>query len=193
MLITAAEVRLIENIGQNVPDARIGNRIQQMQDLDIKPFMGLAFYSDMLLNLSEQKYIDLINGVEYYTDNKGNRIIFSGLKPAMIYFATARYLNADKIQYTATGPKVKAIEESNNLSNGDKSNRVSELLSMGNAYINDVVYYLWNKRDEFPKWFYNPKNRSLRQATARITAIDKGNYNGFNAPQYWNGLPWDII
>ena len=191
MLITASQVRLFEDISANVKDERINIRIEQMQNMDIKPFMGLAFYSDMILHTTSEKYVKLLNGVSTsYTDLQGNEIVFSGLLPAMVNFTIARFLTADKIRYTATGPVVKKEEFSRILKDEDKAARISELISMGNAYMMDVEYFLRNNREDYPLWAFYNSNRTMRQSGARIRAIDKGNYNGFNAPQILNGYPW---
>ena len=174
-----------EDLSVNIKSDRIKVFVKKAQELDLKPFLGHAFYYDFiqyfnadgtLMDNTPQPYKDLLNGSEYL-DRYGHVVLYEGLLPMLVYFTFARFVEADAIHYTATGPVIKHHDNAEALSAKDITKLVQQHRSVANAHANDVEKFLRDNRADFPLWNYDPKNKSSRQAGPRIRAIDKTVFN----------------
>ena len=173
-----------EDLSQNIRPERIKVFVKKAQELDLKPFLGYALYYDFiqyfnadgtLQDNTPQCYKDLLNGTEYL-DKFGHVVLYEGLLPALVYFTFARFIEADAIHYTSTGPVIKQHDNAEPLSPQEITKLVQQHRSVANAHANEVEKFLWDNRDQFPLWRYNEKNRSSRQSGPRIRGIDKTDY-----------------
>jgi hypothetical protein len=185
ILIDQITFRRYEDISTNVKAERLKVFIQKAQDLDLKPFLGHALYYEFIKHVNEdgtinidapQHYKDLLNGSEYL-DKHGHIVLYEGLLPTLLYFAFARFIEADAIRYTASGPVLKQHEGGTTLSANEITKLVQQQRSVANAHANEVEKFLWDHRADFPLWQYNSKNRSARQSGPRIRGVDKTSFN----------------
>lgn len=174
-----------EDISAGVKTERLNVFIKKAQELDLKPLLGYALYYDFIKHFNEygavnddapQQYKDLMNGAEYL-DKRGHIVLYQGLSPVMVYFAFARFIEADSIHYTSTGPVIK--QHDNGIAIGAESivRLVQQQRSVANAYANETERFLKDHKESFPLWNYNPKNKTARQAGPRIRSIDKTEFN----------------
>lgn len=196
-LISPATLQGYEDISVNVKPARLNGFIKKAQDLDLKPFLGHALYYDFIQNFNAdgtlmttapQPYKDLFNGSEYL-DQYGHIVLYEGLAPTLAYFTFARFIEADAVHYSATGPVVKHHDNGDPVAPKEIVKLVQQQRSVANAHANEVEKFLWDNKEDFPLWRYNGKNKSSRQAGPRIRGIDKTNFNyptGFSQP-----IPYD--
>lgn len=194
-----------EDVAINIEVKRLQVFIKKAQDLDLKPFMGQAFFYAFLATFNadgtqkdnaEQIYKDLYIGCDY-EDRQGNPIHFDGIIPALVYFTFARFIEADSFRFTATGPVIKQHEEADTLKSGDIAKLVSQQRSTANAHLNDVITFLDTKRTIYQLWRYSERNANARQPGPRIRSVDATNvrnrgYDGYNNG-YYNGLINDLI
>ncbi|SIQ70129.1 hypothetical protein SAMN05421821_103209 [Mucilaginibacter lappiensis] len=193
-LINKTTFQQYEDITVNIKPERLNVFIKKAQDLDLKPFLGHAFYYDFLTYFNEdgslkdetpQHYKNLLNGAKYL-DQYGHIILYEGLTPTLVYFTFARFIENDAIHYTPTGPVIKHHENGDPLSASAIVKLVQQQRSTANAHANEVEKFLWENKENFPLWRYNQKNNSARQAGPRIRGIDKtdfnypGTYNNYN-------------
>ncbi|HEY4326162.1 MAG TPA: hypothetical protein VGN20_19400 [Mucilaginibacter sp.] len=174
-----------EDISINIKPERIKAFVKKAQDLDLKPFLGHALYYDFLQNFNDdgtikttapQPYIDLLNGSEYL-DKRGNIVLYEGLLPTLVYFTFARFIEADAVHYTATGPVVKHHDNGDPVAPKDIVKLVQQQRSVANAHANEVEKFLWDNKNDFPLWHFNGKNKSSRQSGPRIRSVDKTDFN----------------
>lgn len=192
-----------EDLSVNIKPSRILVFVKKAQDLDLRLFMGAAFYTDFIQYFSNdpttgalvispdipQPYEDLWQGLTY-TDKAGHNVGYAGIVPALIYWTFARYIEADSVHYTATGPVIKRHDVGDAVDPKDIAKLVSQQRSVANAHANDIEMYLYNNRTDFPLWRWNEKNKSSRQAGPRIRGVDK---TDFNIPGYGNrDFPYGI-
>jgi hypothetical protein len=184
-LLDTELIRQYEDISVNLKPQRLNVFIRKAQELDLKPFLGHAFYYELLSCFSAdrtitedapQPYRDLYNGCTY-TDQSGHPVNHAGITPALVYFTLARFIEADAVHYTATGPVIKQQHDTASLKPADLVKLVQQQRSVANAYLRDVEKYLQDNRQHFPLWHYNEKNASARQPGPRIRGIDKTDYN----------------
>lgn len=198
-----------EDVSINIKPQRVAVFVKKAQDLDLKIFMGAAFYYDFikwfeadetepvtpyafkLKNETPQPYKDLFNGV-MYQNSAGHDIYFEGIVPAMIYFTFARFIEADAVHYTATGPVTKHHDSADPLKVGDIAKLVVQQRSVANAHLNEVIAFLEAKRADYPLYKYSAKNAKSRQPGPRFGSVDATEVNrayGYgNNYGYPNGL-----
>lgn len=178
-----------EDLSVNIDPQRILTYAKKGQELDLKPFLGHAFYDDLLKQfeagengisfLSEtasEAYQKLWNGCDY-TDPHGHSITYEGMIPTLVYFAFARFVEGGSISFTPAGPGTAKSDYFNSLSLKDINTLVSQYRSEANAHCNEVQKYLEDNRKDFPLWNFNAANKRSRQPGARISGIDRTAYN----------------
>jgi hypothetical protein len=184
-LITPITLQRYEDISANIKPERIKVFIQKAQELDLKPFLGYILYNELIKNLNTdgtlkdeapQHYKDLLNGSEYL-DEHGHIVLYQGLQPVLTYFTFARFIEADAVHYTATGPVTKRYDNADALPMKDIVKLVQQQRSTANAYANETERFLLDHQESFPTWHYNHKNKSSRQAGPRIRGVDKSDFN----------------
>jgi len=185
ILIDQLTFQRYEDISANIKPERLKIFITKAQDLDLKPFLGRSLYYDFIKHFNEdgtikddapQHYKDLLNGSEYL-DKRGHIVLYEGMLPTLLYFAFARFIEADAIRYTASGPMQKQPDQSVRLSPAETTRLVQQQRSVANAHANEVGKFLWDHRADFPLWEQNGKNGSARQAGPRIRGVDKSDFN----------------
>jgi len=184
-LITPAALQQYEDIAANIKPERIKAFILKAQELDLKPFLGYALYYDLITHLEDdgnikddapQHYKDLLNGCEYL-DELGYLVLYQGLHPVLAYFAFARFIEADAVHYTPTGPVTKRYENADALPAKDIVKLVQQQRSTANAYANETERFLIDHKENFPAWHYNLENKRSRQPGPRIRGVDKTDFN----------------
>lgn len=184
-LINQNTFQQYEDIAANIKPQRLSIFIKKAQDLDLKPFLGHALYYDLMqhfnpdgtiMDNAPQQYKDLLNGSEYL-DKHGHIVLYEGLIPTLVYFTFARFIEADAVHYTATGPVLKHHDNADALQPADIVKLVQQQRSVANAHANEVEKFLWDNKALFPLWHYNGKNKSARQAGPRIRSVDRTCFN----------------
>jgi hypothetical protein len=198
-LINQTTFQRYEDISVNIKPERLNVFIKKAQDLDLKPFLGHALYYDFIQHFNEggtlkddapQPYKDLFNGNEYL-DKYGHIVLYEGLAPTLVYFTFARFIEADAVHYTPTGPVVKHHDNGDAVAPKDIVKLVQQQRSVANAHANEIEKFLWDHSADFPLWRYNGKNKTSRQSGPRIRSIDKNdfNYPGCGATEINISLP----
>jgi hypothetical protein len=184
-LINQTTFQRYEDISANIKPERLNVFIKKAQDLDLKPFLGHALYYDFIQHFNDdgtikndapQPYKDLFNGSEYL-DKYGHIVLYEGLQPTLVYFTFARFIEADAVHYTPTGPVIKHHDNGAAVAPKDIVKLVQQQRSVANAHANEVEKFLLDNKADFPLWHYNGKNKSARQSGPRIRSIDKTDYN----------------
>jgi hypothetical protein len=185
ILIDQTTFQRYEDISVNIKPDRLKVFVNKAQDLDLKPFLGYALYYDFIKHFNDdgtikddapQSYKDLLNGSEYL-DQHGYIVLYEGLLPTLLYFAFARFIEADAIRYTSSGPVIKSLDSSIPAAPQYITKLVQQQRSVANAHTNEVEKFLWDHRADFPLWRFSNKNKNARQPGPRIRSVDKTNFN----------------
>ena len=195
-LINQETFRGFEDISMNVKPERMLVFVKKAQELDLKPFLGHALFYDFIQWIdtdgtfktgTPQKYINLFLG-STYTDNYGNINVYEGMVPALVYWTFARFIEADAIRYTASGPAKKKLDDSDPLTIGELNKLVQQQRSVANAHANEIERFIWDNKNQFPLWWYNGKNKLSRQPGPRIRSVDRTDFNfpggGYTSTNY---------
>lgn len=173
------------NIGDTFSAAGITGGVFTVQTLD--PASQMTFKPN-----TPQKYLDLFNGLTY-TDKAGNAVQYDGMIPTLVYWTFARFVENDYVQYTKTGPVIKAHDAGIGLEPKDVIKLVQQHRSVANAHCNDIELYLYNFWNEFTLFRFDQRRKASRQSGPRIRGVDKTTYNapGLGGNNYPGGFGWD--
>lgn len=142
-------------------EKQLNHFILAAQNLDIKPFLGNAFWTDILSHFRDDKYQFLLTGGEYvYEDSTYS---FSGLKAALSSYTYSRYVLTRNVQDTAFGMVNKVSEFSEPASDKYLSLISNQHKMAGQAYLNEVDEFLRRKKDTYPLY----KNESCTEGEKR--------------------------
>jgi hypothetical protein len=187
-LINQATFAYYEDLSSNIDQNRLLVCIKKAQDLDLKLFMGHAFYYDFIkwftmvngvltpVNGIPQNYTNLFDGCEYQ-DRYGYNIIYEGIIPALVYWTFARFIEADAVRYTSTGPVTKQHDSADAVKVSDIVKLVQQQRSVANAHANEIEKFLFDNQALYPLWRFSEKNKSSRQSGPRIRGVDKTAFN----------------
>ncbi len=180
-LINQATFEGYEDISINVKPARLQSFIKKAQELDLKLFLGYAFYYDLIKQCNEdgslkdntaEAYIKLFNGCEYFNRN-GQLIIYDGITPALVYFTLSRFIENDAVRYTNSGPVLKNHDNAQVLAYADIIKMAQQYRSIANAHLNDIERFLLDNVDDYPLWNFNNQSQTALQPGPRIRAVDR--------------------
>lgn len=154
LLITLDDIRTIKQISQNINAVdRIQPFIQEAQMFDVKGKLGSLFYHDMIKNITDSKYQDLLNGTTY-SDNSSpaNEYHFSGLKPAIAYYTYARYILNGQVSATNFSVVRKTNEFSDPVDEKTLVRLSTQARNAADALMDDCISFLDIKYATYTKW-----------------------------------------
>lgn len=154
LLITLDDIKAIKQISQNINAVeRLQPYIQEAQMFDVREKLGSLFYHDMIKNITDAKYIALLDGGTY-TDNASptNEYHFAGLKPAIAYFAYSRYILNGQVTATGFGVVRKTNEFSESVEEKTLVRLSTQARMAGDALMGDVITFLNIKYATYTKW-----------------------------------------
>lgn len=132
---------------------RLNPYILEAQRIDIKSFLGETLYYDFVENISDSNYQKLLIGGDYtYQDNN---YYFNGIKPALVYFAYARFLQNHGVTVTSFAVVQKRTDYSENIDNETLARLVTSAREVGYAYLREVENFLDRNNDDYELWGYN--------------------------------------
>ena len=163
----SAQIRLITiadfteetfNLPSSLNDERFNTSIDNAQNINLKPLIGEKMFSDFLLNVSDPKYIALLNG-DTYADSDGDMIIFPGLRFALVNWTMSHYYPFAQQTVTSHSVVRKLDPRSEPIEGKEISRAVSSFLATGAAYWNDAKKYITTKKTDFPLYCFHASDK----------------------------------
>jgi hypothetical protein len=157
-LITIDNVRDLKAVSINLDTADFDAYLKRVQDTMLKELLGDALWYDFFINITESKYVNLLNGTTYTYNSE--TIYYPGLKPFLSYSWLILYLTEGNINHTeagnyqydpATGLPLQAAQKRQGSGSykTDQSKERNNILRYLNE--NDSTYPLWKgKRTDNP-------------------------------------------
>jgi len=177
MLISLLEQQAIKPISPNWANhikvtGGVTNFVQLATEVEVKEFrilLGIDFYSDLIANQAETRYVNLIEGTSF-VNYRNNTVSFNGLKYILAFMNFSKYVGESFVSDTFTGMVRKNRDESESLSTGDIKRLqldareialqdfelIKEFLDK-----NNTIYPLWNYT--YSKKAYIPKFTGIRK------------------------------
>lgn len=167
MIIDKTEIRLHREISQNVRDEKINPIIEDAELLDLKPLLGDQLYFDLLANIAEVKYTNLLDPLEYTYNEKTYK--HQGLKKVLSIFTFARYIIHGSFTDTGFGTVQKKNQDSEPVSEAQKRNVYTKDRQTAVAYFNEVALYITRNGDTYPEWTTGNFSRTPGMRISKIT------------------------
>lgn len=121
----------------------------QIQDEVLLNLLGYATYKDMNDNISDAKYQNLLNGVEY-TDSAGNLQKAVGIKVMLPYFFYFFY-SRDIQSYNSTLGEFESLAENSQQATRSKLNsKIVNNYNQGIVYYDQLIDYMELNSEDYP-------------------------------------------
>lgn len=156
LLITFNDFQVYKDISININKSKdLEPYILQAQRMDLQPILGAAFYYDVIQKTlypvgspTTGEYNNLVDGVVY---NDGtNDIQYYGLKPLIVYYSYARFIDNNDFRVTKFGNTVKQTDYSQTASSGMTQKHVNSARSAAKFYQTNLIDYLCNNSSSYP-------------------------------------------
>lgn len=152
-IVTATEIKQYKDIGQKIDEQKINPIIEQAQITDLKDKLGSDFYFDVLANLDNPDYQNLLSGstftyndTEYYQD---------GLKALTSDYFMSKYVLQTNVNQTPFGATTKLSPESQPVDRNTLKDISTQQMQLAGARWEIIKLYLDSNADLFPKWGQN--------------------------------------
>ena len=168
-LITKTDITKYWHMGKNLNDDRINPHILRAQQAELKPFLGDALYFDFVTNMSEDKYVTLLNGGEYEYQN--NTVFFGGAKPLLAAWAYSRIVGNNQIFVGRGGVTMKDTEESTQHPNPLVQQRDRDAQSEAIRLQHELWLFLDQNRTTYPLYGRGVDSNTPTGESFRFTKV----------------------
>jgi hypothetical protein len=161
-ILTAAEAQSFKDIGQKIDIKKIDSNIEQAQLTELKGVLGDRFYFDLLNNVSNPTYQDLLSGssftylgVNYYQD---------GLKALLADYFMAKYVLSINNNFTPFGATQKAPQDGELTDRNSLKDISTQQMQLAGARWEIIKMYLNVNYTLFPHWLnaiYGDESQSI--------------------------------
>lgn len=129
--------------------ARLEPYIRQAQELDLLPLLGNALFTHIVNNPTTPENTALLDGGPY-THNSQHLTHF-GLRAALVFFAYARFIEAQNISITRFGVVYKAnTDVSERIDTATLQHLISQTREQAQAYFNITQQFLEANLGDYP-------------------------------------------
>lgn len=164
-ILLASEISNYKDIGQKIDLNKVNTIIEEVQITNLKEVLGDKFYFDLIGNLDNPNYQDLLSGstfeycgVTYHQD---------GIKALLADYFMAKYVLVINTNFTPFGATVKQSNDSEPVDRNslkDYSNFQSQLAS---SRLEIIKHYLNANPSIFPNWNNNISTSDYGLITGR--------------------------
>ena len=152
-LITVNEFKSVKDVGEKVDDKKINQAIEIAQSTDLKDLLGSRFYFDMMNNLEQANYQDLLSGctftfmgVTYYQD---------GIKALLTDYTMAKYALSINTNFTPFGATVKQSNDSEPADRNSLKDISTQQTQLAGSRWETIKLYLDTNIPKYPNWVNN--------------------------------------
>ena len=158
ILWSSSEQQAIKPISANNISRKFNSLAELTQQKDLRPLLGWEMFQDLVNNPTVGANATLLDGGNF-TYN-GKTYSFDGLKYVLAHLFFANYIT-DNIEDTFIGMVVKANEDSQPASQGDKKNLQNMARETAMQYWEDCKMYIEANIASFPYYDCKPPNKRL--------------------------------
>ena len=154
LLIDRAKIiEVCNNVSSNLQEDKLINpQILQVQRTELAPFLGNAFYFDLVNNIADQKYIDLLDG-KSFVNCEGNTAFFYGIKYILAWRLYVVMLNSANLHLTRAGSRrMQGQVETESYNQKQLNQVINNANSKAIFYENNTIDYLNENKETYPFW-----------------------------------------
>lgn len=109
-ILSIEELKNYIDLGRNADNDKINPILKQAQDIDLRDYLGMKFYFNVLAHLEASDYQELLDGSTFI--HEGVTFAHEGLKSMLAELFLARYLIHLNVNVTPFGATVKQSDNS---------------------------------------------------------------------------------
>jgi hypothetical protein len=155
-IITLSDVREYEDVDANYSTIRFSGFLKQIQNNNLRKLLGAELWLDFFNNISDAKYVTLINGEEY--EFNGETILYPGLKPFLVFNMLTKIIIKGDVFHTNRGNFNYNPETAQPIEKIQLKETKGDYLISIKFYENEVIKYLNENTTTYPLW--NGKRQS---------------------------------
>ena len=159
-LISKSTILKYRQISKSVDETLINQSINDAELLDLKPLLGELLYNDLVTNIVDAKYQDLMVGKSYTYD--GKNYDFKGLEAVLANFSYARYIVFSSFVDTPFGLVTKNSQDSQAVSESNKRAMSKSAEQTAYSYFNSIRDFLNRSVVTYPLWDSGTTQRVFR-------------------------------
>ena len=163
-LLSINELKLIKDIGSKPDVNKINPIILQAQDVELRDFLGMKFYFDVIAKIDEPEYQDLLSGstfavgeITYYQD---------GLKSMLADLFMSKYIIQINANFTPFGVTQKLSLDGEPVDRNTLKDMAQMQSQMAGSKWEIIKLYLKSNRDLFP--IYNSSADTISTGEKRL-------------------------
>ena len=163
-LLSINELKLIKDIGSKPDVNKINPIILQAQDVELRDFLGMKFYFDIIAKIDEPEYQDLLSGstftvdeITYYQD---------GLKALLADLFMSKYIIQINANFTPFGATQKLSPDSEPVDRNTLKDMAQMQSQMAGSKWEAIKIYLKANRNLFP--IYNSSADTIQTGERRL-------------------------
>jgi hypothetical protein len=154
-LFSSADILNYVPLSDNINNEQvIENYIGFAQNEERKYWCNDALFIALLANKTDQRFLNLLNGVDSYTDTNGDLKIYEGIKPHIAFWAAAKLAKSGYIRHTDLGYMVSNSENTQRLSDTEKKAYYFEMKNKAIRYEEQTIEFLKSNVYVYPEWNY---------------------------------------
>lgn len=173
-IIQVSDFSPYRDISANIDAARINPFILEAQVHDLRGFLGAELYFAFLAGLESSPQVarmaELLNGKDYTPSGGAYNVRFYGLKPALIYFAYARFVLNQAYNVTRAGVKFKNYAESERVSESQINALAADAKAKANNFLENSRLFLTEFNTVYPEFSCYI---STKRAGVRFFSVNK--------------------
>lgn len=181
-LIQLEDIENVSPISKSInSEHRVEPFILEAQRFDLFDLLGKDLFYDFFANLTDAKYVELLNG-KTYVNSDGITIEYSGLKNFLSYYTLSRFLPKQQFHITKSGLSKKRTEESDPLTGSEIQVLINSSRNNGASEAGLVRMFLDDNEEIYEHWHCN---KSTNKIGVNISAIGgSGNTNSYIENDY---------
>lgn len=153
-IITVEELKNFVDIGKKPDVDKITPIILQAQDIDLRDHLGMKFYFDVMGNLENEKYQDLLSGSTFMLD--GITYYHEGLKSMLADLFMSRYVMQINTNITPFGVTVKQSQDSEPADRNSLKDLAQMYKQSAGSKWEILKLYLTSNKSKFPIYNSSP-------------------------------------
>ncbi|RZJ67695.1 MAG: hypothetical protein EOO50_05275 [Flavobacterium sp.] len=163
-IITIDDLRLKKDVAKTTDTDKINPIILQAQDVDLRDYLGMHFYFDVLSNLETPSYQDLLSGSTFMQN--GVQFAQDGLKSMLIDLTYSRLMLEINVNITPFGATTKLTVDSEPTSQAALKDKAQQNRESAASKWEIIKLYLDDNKQLFPH--YNYKADTIRTGERKL-------------------------
>lgn len=170
LIINIEDIQAVKDLGKKPDNDKIIPIIRQAQD-DLREYLGANFYFDVLQNLENSAYQNLLSGSTFNITGNAVQYYQEGLKPMLIDLFMARYISQININITPFGATIKQSTDSEPADRATLQDRSKEQIQMAGSKWEIIKLYLQQNKGLFKAYNITSDTISTGERKLRLRKI----------------------